>query len=85
MAIIGTTHAASKKYDSGVILPGAKQLPGMPSQCGTIKAHEDELGFSATYQQSLIIQPQPVAILPICNVNDREMGSQLLAGGNQPM
>jgi hypothetical protein len=84
-AIIPISHDTPEEYDTSVLLPGTKQLPGMPGKCRAIKAHQDEFGLCTTNQQRLIIQSQPTAILPICNVDYREIRSQLLARGDQPM
>ena len=82
---IGNEKIPSEEYDHGVVMPGSKQLPRMPGKRRAVKPHQDQIGFGTAGQQSLVVQPQPTAVLPVYNVSERELGSQLPACGDQPM
>ncbi len=85
MAVVSTANGAAEKYESSVTLAGTDHLTGVPRKRCSVKCHEHQSVFRTGDEQRRIVEPQPRAVLPIRNVDDREVGEQLMACRHEPV
>src|SRR5437667_1664153 len=85
MTVIRTADRSAKKDQPRMVLSGAKQLTGVPGECGTVERDQNNALFGATSQQGDIVQAQPHSVLPIGDVNDGEAGHEPPAGRHEAM